>query len=181
LTWGKGVPPRDVGFPAQTKARGRDRVGLTPEMAGIKKSARGAVALLLANFAHREHRHRQMPPQPSPRKDKSTAHRATHRPTTAPKGDTQGKGVRGACKMLKLALKASPSGYISLIKFLGLGPIMGGPTTGYPSMKNQKNFRVGHIKTGGGRSPSPRVCLSGPKIHRVGRRRQSRVVPVTKT
>ena len=68
----------------------RDRAVLTPEAAGIKKSARGAVALLLADLARREHRQPEMRPQTSPRKDKSTALRATHSPATATEGGTQG-------------------------------------------------------------------------------------------
>ena len=70
---------------------------LTPEPVGIKKSARGVLVLILADIARREHRQPEMCPQTSPRKDKSTAHRATHSPTTARKGGTQGKGgVKGA-------------------------------------------------------------------------------------
>ncbi|MGO9578657.1 MAG: hypothetical protein ACLP2P_04510 [Desulfobaccales bacterium] len=71
-----------------------DLTVLTPEAAGRKKSARGGVALLLAGLARREHRHPEMRPQDFPRKDKSTAHRATHSPTAArkrpPKGKLQG-------------------------------------------------------------------------------------------
>ncbi len=65
---------------------------LTPEAAGIKKSARGAVALLLADLARQEHRQPKMHPQTSPRKDKSTVLRATHSPTTARKRSPQGRG-----------------------------------------------------------------------------------------
>ena len=43
----------------------RDRVVLTPEAAGMKKSARGSVALLLAALDCREHRHPKTYPSPS--------------------------------------------------------------------------------------------------------------------
>ena len=92
LTWGRESRPEVSGFRLRPRPEVRDRVVLTPKAVGIKKSARGAVALLLADLARREHRHPQMPPQPSLRKDKSTVLRATHRPTTARKGDIQGKG-----------------------------------------------------------------------------------------
>ena len=68
----------------------RDLTVLTPEAAGGKKSARGVLALILADIARRKHRHPEMPPKTSPRKDKSTVLRATHRPTMARKGDIQG-------------------------------------------------------------------------------------------
>ena len=63
---------------------------LTPEAAGGKKSARSAVALLLDELSRREHRHPEMRPQTSHRKDKSTAHRATHSAATARKRSPQG-------------------------------------------------------------------------------------------
>jgi len=54
---------------------------------------KGCCRLSLADLARREHRHPHLPHQPSLRKDKSTAHRATHRPTTARKGPTQGEST----------------------------------------------------------------------------------------
>ncbi len=80
-----------------------ERVVPTPEAAtGIKESAWGPIALLLAELARREHRHPEMRPQTSPRKDKSTAHRATHSPTTARKRGTPkgGGSAGGAVKCL---------------------------------------------------------------------------------
>jgi len=67
----------------------RDRAVLAPEAAGGKKSARGVVPLLLADLARREHRQPEMRPQTSTKQGKSTAHRATHSPTTGRKGGTK--------------------------------------------------------------------------------------------
>jgi len=84
------VPPEASGSRLRPRPRARDRVVPTPEAAGRKKSARGGVVLTLAELAGREHRHPEMLPQTSPWKDKSTALRATHSPTTVRKGGTQG-------------------------------------------------------------------------------------------
>ncbi len=91
---------------------------LTPEAASIEESARDDVALLLADLARREHRHPEMRPQTSLRKDKSTAHRATHSPATARKGAIKAE-MGGAVKCLNRRRKAPPACYILLIKFLG--------------------------------------------------------------
>ena len=62
---------------------------------GIKKSPHGAVAPLLADLAHREHRHAEMRPRAPPRKDKSTALRATHSPATGHKEGTSWGKLQG--------------------------------------------------------------------------------------
>lgn len=110
------------------RPRVRARAVLTPEAAGVKKSARGVLALILADLARREHPNLRCAPRTSPRKDKSTAHRATHSPATARKGFTSQGGVyRRACEMLK-----SPAGrprqrtIFLLIKFWGGGKKAGG-------------------------------------------------------
>ena len=76
------------------------QIGPFTEAAGGKKSARGAVALLLPAIARRGHRHPEMRPKTSPGKGKSTVLRATHIPAKTRKGGSQGK-VQGACEMLK--------------------------------------------------------------------------------
>ena len=82
----------------------------TPEAAtGIKESAWGVVAPLLADLARRGHRHPEMRPQTSPRKDKSTAHRATHSPATARKRSPKGR-AGGAVKCLNRPVKPPPTG-----------------------------------------------------------------------
>ena len=75
MTREEEVPPEVSGFRRRPGPEVRDRTVLTPEAVG------NAVAFLLADLARREHRHPEMRPQTSPRKDKSTAHRATHSPT----------------------------------------------------------------------------------------------------
>jgi len=94
MTRKEEVPPEVSGFRLRPRPEAQGRAVLTPEAASMKKFARGSVALLLADFARRERRHPEMGPQTSPRKDKSTAHRATHSPTTARKRGTQGEGAR---------------------------------------------------------------------------------------
>jgi hypothetical protein len=86
IDWGE-VPSGSFRFSTQTKARDEE-------------SARGDVALLLADLARREDRHPEMHPQTSTRKDKSMAHRATHSPTTARKGGTHGQVTRRSVKCL---------------------------------------------------------------------------------
>ena len=145
MTREDGVPPEVSGFRLRPRPEVRDRVVLTPEAAGIKKSARGAVALLLADLARREHRHPEMRPQTSPRKDKSTALRATHSPTTARKGDIQGKGSGAPVKCLNRPLKAPPPGHILLIKFLAWVPSWGGLFSKDGTGKSA-SFFAGYIK-----------------------------------
>jgi hypothetical protein len=90
LTWGelsRGVPVSNSDQDHEV----RDRTVLMPEAAGGKKSQPGAVALLLAGLAHRKHRHPEMRPQTSRRKDKSTALRAIHSLITARKGSVHEK------------------------------------------------------------------------------------------
>jgi hypothetical protein len=60
---------------------------------GIQKSAKGAIAFLLADIARRGHRHPQKPPQPSLWEDKSTVLSATQRTTTARKRSIQEGGT----------------------------------------------------------------------------------------
>jgi hypothetical protein len=65
LTREDGVPPEVSVFRFRPRSEVRDRAVLTPGAAGIKKSARVSVALLLAELARREHRHPEMRPQTS--------------------------------------------------------------------------------------------------------------------
>ena len=58
----------------------------------------GAAALTLAELAPGGTGNLRCAPRPSPRKDKSTALRATHSPTTARKRSPQGKGGQGGVK-----------------------------------------------------------------------------------
>jgi hypothetical protein len=98
---------------------------LTPGAISIKKSAR-VVALLLANTARREHQYPPKPPQPSLRKDKSTALRATHSPATPRKGPTPRGKYRVACKMLKSPHEGLATRPHFAYKIFGLGPITRG-------------------------------------------------------
>ena len=121
LTREDGVPPEVSGFRRRPRPEVRDRTVLTPEAAGIKESARGAVALLLADLARREHRQPEMRPQTSPRKDKSTALRATHSPATARKGGTQGEGTGGPVKCLNRPQEGTANRPYFAYKIFGLG------------------------------------------------------------
>jgi hypothetical protein len=56
LTGGWECRPEVSGFRFRPRSRVRDRAVLTTEAAGGKKSARGGVALLLAELARRKHR-----------------------------------------------------------------------------------------------------------------------------
>jgi hypothetical protein len=58
-----------------------------------EKSARDAIALLLSDIARRGHRHPEMRARTSPRKDKSTALRATHSPEEEDVGVSPGDGL----------------------------------------------------------------------------------------
>ena len=55
MTREDGVPPEVPGFRRRPRPEVRDRAAVTPGAAGGKKSARGSVAFLLAELAHREH------------------------------------------------------------------------------------------------------------------------------
>ena len=55
LTWGRNPAPRRAVSDSDQEPEVRDRTVLTPEAAGGKKSARGAVPLLLADLARRKH------------------------------------------------------------------------------------------------------------------------------
>ena len=80
----------------------RDRAARTPEAAWYPEIGMGVVALPRPDLARRGHRHPEMRPKPSTQKDKSTALRATHSPTTARKGESREEGrYRGAHEMLK--------------------------------------------------------------------------------
>ena len=61
---GEESRPETLGFRRRPRSRVRDRTMLTPEAAGIKKSARGSVALPLADLACREHRQPERRPKP---------------------------------------------------------------------------------------------------------------------
>lgn len=86
IDWGGESRPETWGFRLRQRSRVRDRAVLTQEAASMKNFARGSVALLLADLAHREHRHPEMRPQTSTKQGKSNALRATHSPTTATEG-----------------------------------------------------------------------------------------------
>ena len=81
MTRKDGVPPELSGFRLRPRPRARDRELQTPEAVG------NAVALLLADLSRREHLH-QNAPLNLPRKDQSTALRATHSAATATEGGT---------------------------------------------------------------------------------------------
>jgi len=61
-----GVPPGVSGFRRRPRSGVRDWAVPTPGAAGIKKSPHGAVVLLLAELARREHRHPELRPQTFP-------------------------------------------------------------------------------------------------------------------
>jgi len=54
------APPEVSGLRLRPKGEVQERTVLTPEPVGIKKSARGALALLLADLVLRYHRHPEM-------------------------------------------------------------------------------------------------------------------------
>lgn len=121
----------------------RDRVVLTPEAAGIKKSAWGVVPLLLADLARREHRHlktQPMLPLKSNHKDAYTHHhgpQAGHPRPMARKGDW-----------------LCPEPDRSLWRFRWSPDREGGTC---PQARNEKlkNVRGDHIDQGGVGVPSP--------------------------
>lgn len=125
MTGGRESRPEACGFRFRPRSGVWDRVVLTPEAASIEESARGDVALLLADLACREHRHPEMRPQTSPRKDKSTAHRATHSPTTARKGAPMGKFTGGPVKCLNRPQEGPANRPYFAYKIFGLGSIRG--------------------------------------------------------
>ncbi len=98
---------------------------LTPEVVGVKKSTRCAVALLLADLACRELRHLKCAPtRPSP--DKYTGAQGHSQPHHGPLRGYPRLTTGGPVKCLNRPRKAPPTVHILLIKFWGLGPIRGG-------------------------------------------------------
>lgn len=74
----------------------------------------------------------QKPPQPYPRKDKSTALRATHSPATTRKGDIPRERVRGACEMFKSPQEGPASRLYFAHKIFGPAPYQGGSAATSP-------------------------------------------------
>ncbi len=128
MTWEEEVPPEASGFQLRPRPEVSDRAVLTPGAAGIKKSARGSVALLLADLAHPRHRQPERSAKPFPWKDKSTALRATHSPIAATEGGSQGKAwvtlpprQGSAGTITRRPAAARYPGRIFGLKFLGIG------------------------------------------------------------
>ena len=138
-----------------------DRAVLTPDMAGIEKSARRTIAMLPADPARREQRHPHLPQQPSLRKDKSTALRATTDPPRPAKVTSKGKSAVHM-KCLNRPLKAPPTGHSLLIKIFGPGSHQqGGNFRIYTDRKIEKISVSTIVKEGGYGTHHP-VSLPGP-------------------